>query len=79
MFQIVRCLLDENGEVIVRRPLQPLFELWEDATAMAEFDASRLSGECGHDDERDCWWASDLRGQKYRFEVEQVAVAEIAA
>jgi hypothetical protein len=44
MFQIVRMALDDNGEVIARRALQPLFELWEDAVAMAEFDASRLWG-----------------------------------
>ena len=42
MFQIVRLALDDNGEVDARRPLQPLFELREDAMAMAEFDASRL-------------------------------------
>ena len=38
MFQIVRCILADNGEVTLREPLQPLFELWEDATAMAEFE-----------------------------------------
>ena len=53
MFQIVRLALDDNGEVNARRPLQPLFELREDAMAMAEFDASRLSGDYGCDDERD--------------------------
>ncbi len=45
MFQIVRLALDDNGEVDARRPLQPLFELREDAMAMAEFDASRLWGD----------------------------------
>ena len=44
MFQIVRLALDDSGEVTARRPLQPCFELWEDAIAMAEFDASRLWG-----------------------------------
>ena len=38
MFQIVRLALDDNGEVDARRPLQPLFELREDAMAMAEFE-----------------------------------------
>jgi hypothetical protein len=50
MFQIVRVTLNDNGEVDARRPLQPLFELREDAMAMAEFDASRLwvkDGVCG--------------------------------
>jgi hypothetical protein len=40
MFQIVRLELDDNGNVIARQPLQPPYELWEDATALAEFDAS---------------------------------------
>ena len=63
MFQIVRLALDDNGEVDARRPLQPLFELREDAMAMAEFDASRLWGDYGCDDERDGWWATDARMQ----------------
>ena len=58
MFQIVRLALDDNGEIDARRPLQPLFELREDAMAMAEFDASRLWGDYGCDDERDGWWAT---------------------
>jgi hypothetical protein len=56
-----------------------LFELREDALAMAEFDASRLSGDYGCDDERDGWWATDARGCKYRFVVEPVADADAAA
>ena len=75
----VRLALDDNGEVNARRPLQPLFELREDAMAMAEFDASRLSGDYGCDDERDGWWATDARGCKYRFVVEPVADADAAA
>ena len=77
MFQIVRLALDDNGEVNARRPLQPLFELREDAMAMAEFDASRLWGDYGCDDERDGWWATDARGRKYRFVVEPVAAADL--
>jgi len=77
--QIVRCILADNGEVTLREPLQPLFELWEDATAMAEFDSSRLSDDYGYDEARECWWGSDSRGRMYRFEVEQVAAAEAAA
>jgi hypothetical protein len=79
MFQIVRCMLDDNGDVMARRPLQPLFELWEDATAMAEFDSSHLAGDYGYDEERQCWWASDSRGRIYRFVVEEVATADAAA
>ena len=72
MFQIVRMALDDSGEVIARRALQPLFELWEDAVAMAEFDASRLWGDYGWDEEQSCWWATDSRGQKYRLAIEAV-------
>ena len=79
MFQIVRLALDDNGEVAARRTLQPLFELWEDAVAIAEFDASRLWGDYGWDEERHCWWATDSRGARYRLAVEAVAPAEVAA
>jgi hypothetical protein len=79
MFQIVRLTLDDSDNVVVRRPLQPLFELLDDAMAMAEFDASRLWGDYGRDEERDCWWATDSRGKKYRFVVEQVMAADVAA
>jgi hypothetical protein len=79
MFQIVRLALDDSDNVVARRPLQPLFELPDDAMAMAEFDASRLWGDYGRDEERDCWWATDSRGNKYRFVVEEVAVADVAA
>jgi hypothetical protein len=79
MFQIVRLALDDNGEVDARRPLQPLFELREDAMAMAEFEASRFSGDYGCDEERDCWWATDAGGRKYRFVVEPVTAADAAA
>ena len=78
MFQIVRCLLDEKNEVTARRPLQPLFELREDAAAMAEFDSSRLWEDYGYDEERNVWWARDSRGRTYRFEVEEVAATNVA-
>src|SRR5262245_42693618 len=79
MFQVVRRARDDSGEVTARRPLQPCFELWEDAMAMAEFDASRLWGDYGCDEEQDCWWATDTRGRKYRFVVEAAATADVAA
>jgi len=79
MFQIVRLVLDDSDNVVARRPLQPLFELRDDAMAMAEFDASRLWGDYGRDEERDCWWATDSRGGRYRFVVEEVVEAGIAA
>jgi hypothetical protein len=79
MFQIVRLPLDDDGNVIARRDLQPLFELREHAMLMARNAASGLWGDYGYDEERNCWWASDSRGRPYRFVVEQLAAAEIAA
>ena len=79
MFQIVRCMLDDSGEVVFRRPLQPLFELWEDATAIAEFDSARLSRDYGYDEDRNCWWGCDSVGRRYRFEVEEVSEANVGA
>lgn len=70
-FQIVRLELNDRGDVISRRPLNPLFELRDDAMALAEFDAGRCDGEFGYDAERDCWWAIDA-GQTFRFIVEAV-------
>ena len=78
MFQIVRCLLDEKNEVVARRPLQPLFELREDAVAMADFDSSRIWVVYGYYEERNVWWGRDSRGRIYRFEVEEVAATDVA-
>ena len=72
MFQIVRLELNDNSNVIARQPLQPLYELWEDAIALAEFDASRCAGEYGYDNEHECWYASDA-DRRYRFVVESIA------
>jgi hypothetical protein len=72
VFQIFRLELDDNGDVIARQPLQPPYELWEDATALAEFDASRCTGEYGYDNEHECWCASDA-DRSYRFVVESIA------
>jgi hypothetical protein len=79
VFQIVRLTLDDNGDVIARRPLQPLFELREGAMAMARIEASGLWGDYGYDDQRKCWWASDSRDRQYRFVVEEIKSAGIAA
>ena len=72
MFQIVRLELSDDRNVVARQPLQPSYELWEDAMALAEFDASRCAGEYGYDDEHECWCATD-GDRKYRFVVELVA------
>lgn len=40
-FQITRIEIDARNSVIARQPTQPLFELEQDALALAEFDAAR--------------------------------------
>jgi hypothetical protein len=75
MFQIVRLELNRNGDVIVRQPLQPQYDLWEDAAALAEFDASRCNGPYGYDEEHDCWCASEAH-RSYRFVIESTAPDE---
>ena len=79
MFRIIQCALDDNEEVVARSTLQPFFELWEDASAMAEFDSSRLGGDNRYDEVRNCWCAKDGRGRIYRFEIEEVAATDVAA
>jgi hypothetical protein len=75
MFQIVRLELDRDGHMMARRPLQPLYELREDAMALAEFDASRCSGDYGYDEQYDAWWGCE-HDSIYRFVIEEVACAE---
>jgi hypothetical protein len=72
MFQIFRLELNDNGNIVARQPLQPAYELREDAMALAEFDASRCAGEYGYDNEHECWRARDA-DRNYRFVVESIA------
>jgi hypothetical protein len=81
MFQIVRVELDRDGQVVARWPLQPLYDLRDDAMALAEFDASRCAGDYGPLPDPSAlagegtgagWWARD-DGRTYRFVIEQVA------
>jgi hypothetical protein len=78
MFQIVRMEFNRDGHLVARWPLQPLYELWDDAMALAEFDASRCAGDYGYDEQYDGWWARE-RGRFYRFVVEQVVPASLAS
>jgi len=54
-----------------------LYKLWEEVTAMAEFDSFRIYDDYGYDEKRNCWWARNSRGQMYRFEVEEVTATEL--
>jgi hypothetical protein len=80
MFQIVRVELNRDGQVVARRPLQPLYDLWDDAMALAEFDASRCAGDYGPlpDPPGEGWWAHD-GGRIFRFVIEQVAATSMAS
>jgi hypothetical protein len=78
MFQIVRVELNRDGQVVARWPLQPLYELFDDAMALAEFDASRCAGDYGYDEHHDGWWARD-GGRSYRFVIEEVTPASLAS
>jgi hypothetical protein len=75
MFQIVRVELDRDGHVVARRPLQPLYDLHDDAMALAEFDASRCDGDYGYDEQYDGWWGCE-QDRVYRFVIEEVACVE---
>jgi hypothetical protein len=75
MFHIVRTELDCNGHVVAQQPLPPPYDLWEDAMALAELDASRCEGDYGYDEENACRWARD-NGRNYRFAIEPMAPAD---
>jgi hypothetical protein len=78
MFQIVRVEINNEGHVVARRPLEPPYDLRDDAMALAEFDASRCAGDYGYDERHDAWWASD-GGRHYRFVIEEVAPRSLAS
>jgi hypothetical protein len=87
MFQIVRVELNRDGHVVARWPLQPLYDLWDDAMALAEFDASRCAGDYGPlsdppplagEGTGGGWWAHD-GGRSYRFVVEEVMRTSLAS
>jgi hypothetical protein len=75
MFQIVCLELNCDGDISRRWKLHPSYELWEDAMALAEFDASRCGGDYGYDDGHQGWWACDARGRRYLFVVDQIEPA----
>jgi hypothetical protein len=79
LFQLVEMTLDDQGHVIKETRTQPLFELHDDAMAMAEFAAARCHGDYGYDAERDCWWACNYPDRMLRFVVQPVAALDVAA
>ena len=71
-FQILKVELDDTGHVTAQRPTQPLFELEDDAYALAEFDASRLGEDYGYDSKRGCWWSTGSSGRRTEFVVKEL-------
>jgi hypothetical protein len=79
MFQIVVSELDGDGNIVVHWATQPLYELREDAVAIAEFDALRLSAQGSYDGSDDCIQVVDNGGRTLRIEVREVATVDMAA
>jgi hypothetical protein len=85
MYQIVRLEVDCKGHVTGRQLLRPPYDLWEDAMALAEFDASRCEGDYGYDAEKACrkgllvgtreWPALPLCGRTVMTPTETTAIA----
>jgi len=46
--------------------------------ALAEFDASRCTGDYCYDEKHDGWWARDA-GRRYRFVVEEIVRTSLAS
>jgi len=74
-FQITRVETDAKNSVIARRPTEPLFELEQDALALAEFDASRAGDDCGFEPATNSFWARLPDGLEVRFVVEEIELA----
>src|SRR5437667_4626414 len=71
-FQITRIEIDTRNSVIARQPTQPLFELEQDALALAEFDAARIGEDSGFDAEAHGFCTRLPNGLEVRFIVEEV-------
>jgi|SRR5215813_1504443 len=78
MFQIVLSELDRDGNVVAHWPVQPLYKLREDAVAIAEFDALRLSTQGNYDASDDCIQVIDGAGKVLRIEVREVSMLDMA-
>jgi hypothetical protein len=79
LFQLVRIEISEDGSVLAREETQPLFELRQDAMAMAEFEAARCYEEHEYDSDTECWTVRDRRNRKFRLVVEPLSDSQIAA
>jgi hypothetical protein len=67
LFQLIQMEVNPGGGMIATTRTQPLFELAEDAAAMAEFSAARSGVDYGYDADADCWWAAREDGRVVIF------------
>ena len=74
-FQITRIETDSRNFVVARQPTQPLFELEQDALALAEFDAARAGDDSGFEPATNSYWAKLPDGIEVRFVVEEIDLA----
>jgi hypothetical protein len=75
LFELVQVEVDRSGDVIATTPTQPLFELSQHASAMAEFSAARCGIDYGYDAEKDCWWSRKADERTLIFVVRPVTSA----
>ena len=78
-FRLVRIELNEQNSIVAQTETRPFYELRDDAMQMAEFGAARCGGEYGYNREKDYWWGRDVRGRRFRFEVQAVEATGVAA
>jgi hypothetical protein len=79
LFQLVQIEVNADGGVVATTRTRPLFELAQDALAMAEFSAARCGTDYGYDAEQDCWWARDTGDRTLIFVVRPVAIVGLDA
>ena len=79
LFQLVQIELNADGQIVATTRTQPLFELPQDAMAMAEFSASRCGDDYGFDADDDCWWARREDGHRLAFVVRPIIVPGLHA
>jgi hypothetical protein len=79
LFQLIQIEVNRDGGVVATTRTQPLFQLVQDAQAMAEFSAARCGVDYGYDAAEDCWWGRDADDRTLIFVVRPVAVAGLDA
>jgi len=56
MFQIVRLMLNDAGDIIACRPFSPCSCFGTTLMAIARNEPSGLWGDFGLNEQRQCWW-----------------------